>query len=226
MFLRVGVGQTGEADILENAIQQFQRVCVGIRGRSQNHGGACIQAVGGGGEAVQFPACHGVPAHIGESAILCDGSDGVHHNALDTAQIHQNGGTGNQMGVVPDPLDSIAGTDGHQNQITFRQVFVRQGGIDGTAHTGHIHGLGFQINAPDGVGGAEMNALGHGAADEAQADNADFHKSVLQRFGDGMQFQQLLRRSGEPFGTQRLGSITEGMGRAMMTIVGVLSSVK
>ena len=97
---------------------------------------------------------------------------------LHAAQVHHNGGFGDILRVVPDPLYGRAGADGNQNQIARPQVFLRQGAVHGPAHPGQGHGLLVQVRAPDGVGRPGLDALRHGPADEAQAHNADIH-SIL-----------------------------------------------
>ena len=175
MFGRGGEGEARKSDVQEESLQRFQQLHVRAGVRSEDHGRPYIQIVGGGSEAAPLPARHGVAADVGKAMLRGDGGDGLHHRPLDAAEVHQNGTLGDAGGVLPHPLHGGAGPDGHQHQIAFRQILRRQRGVNGAAHPGHGHGLGVQVRTVDGVGGAVFDALGHGPADEAQADDANDH---------------------------------------------------
>ena len=79
--------------------------------------------------------------------------------------------------VHNDPAHALC--DGPQSlkqyKVALLQIFRRQRRVDGAAHTRHHHGLLIEIAAEHGVRGARLDALGHRASDEAEADNADCH---------------------------------------------------
>ena len=109
------------------------------------------------------------------AVLLGDRREFAHHRALHTAQVHKDRAPADSLRVLLHPFYRRGGTDGDQHKVAPLQIFRRQRRVDGAAHTRHHHGLLIKIAAEHGVRGARLDALGHRASDEAEADNADCH---------------------------------------------------
>ena len=114
-------------------------------------------------------------ADVGEAVLLGDGRELAHHRALHTAQVHKDRVPADSLRVFLHPFYRRGGTDSDQHKVAILQIFRRQRRVDGAAHTRHHHGLLIKVAAEHGVRGACLDALGHRASDEAEADNADCH---------------------------------------------------
>ncbi|MPN44301.1 hypothetical protein SDC9_191863 [bioreactor metagenome] len=115
-------------------------------------------------------------ADIGEAMFLGNGSDSADHRSLHAAQVYHYGGLCNFFRVGLHPFHRRAGTDGGQNQIALRELFVCQRPVDGAAETSQSHGLGVRVQPPYHVSRASLHAFCHGAADEAKANDSNVHR--------------------------------------------------
>ena len=175
MLLGIGEGQARKADIEEKRLERFKQLHIRALVRRKDHGRAHIQAVRRGGKAAALAARHRMSADVGEAVLLGDGRELAHHRALHAAQVHKDRVPADSLRVLLHPFYRRGGADGDQHKVALLQIFRRQRRVDGAAHTRHHHGLLIEIAAEHGVRGARLDALGHRASDEAEADNADCH---------------------------------------------------
>ena len=170
MLLGIGEGQARKADIEEKHLERFKQLHIRALVRRKDHGRAHIQAVRRGGKAAALAARHRMSADVGEAVLLGDGRELAHHRALHTAQVHKDRVPADSLRVFLHPFYRRG-----QHKVAILQIFRRQRRVDGAAHTRHHHGLLIEVAAEHGVRGARLDALGHRASDEAEADNADCH---------------------------------------------------
>ena len=173
MFLRCGEDDLAEAEGQEKCLQGVDGFVVrGLVG-TEDHGGVPVEFPVRVREAGDFLARHGVAADVEESFFPGDRRYMFINITLYTAKVYQDRSRRDGLGVVFDPFHEGAGRDRDQQKVAFLQGLSGQGRVDGTALRGEGHGLGRDIMAVDGRDGVFFDGAGHGASDEAEADDAD-----------------------------------------------------
>ena len=155
---------------------------------------------------------HGMAAHIGKAVLLRQREQGLADHPLGAAEVDDQGERGQIRGPLPQILHGGLGRDGQQQQVAGFDGFGIQQAVDGPAHPGEVQHDPVPVVAEDGPARLGVG-LGHGAADEAQAHNADGAHQRRLPDGPGLpgHLGELLRRQG-------LSAVAPGVGRVVVDL--------
>ena len=175
-----GHRQLAEARRFQSLLDPLQKRHIVALRRHQHHGRALEEVGPGVFKARVVGTGHGMAAHIGKAVLLRQGEDGLADHPLGAAEIDDQGGRRQIRGPLPQILHGGLGRDGQQQQVAGFDGFGIQQAVDGPAHPGEIQHDPVPVVAEDGPARLGVG-LGHGAADEAQAHNADGAHSAASR---------------------------------------------
>ena len=164
-----------EAGFQEEALGGLPGLDVHIRGGAEDHRGVFKQVGPGADEAREFPARHRVAADVGPAVLRRHRLHLPAHDALDARAVDHQRPRAEGAGVARDVVGAQLGEQAHQHDVAAGQHVLGQVVVDGLHRLGPQHHLGVDVVAEHGVLGVLAYAHGHRSADQAEADNADFH---------------------------------------------------
>ena len=140
-------------------------------------------------------ARHGVPPHEPEPGVLHHVRQGRTDHTLDTAAVHHGAAPAEPVPVGGDVVLRGLGVQGDDHQVALRQAVRRQGGGEDALVQGPAEHRAVGVAAQKGAVRVLADGLGHAAADEPQAHNANCfdHKNLptgayARRRGAGSDF--------------------------------------
>ena len=173
MFLRSGKDDLTKTEGQEECLQGVDGLLIRALIGAEDHRGVPIELSVGVRETGDLFARHGMAADIEEAIFPCQRRYMFINIPLYTAKVYQDGRGRDGVGMVFDPFHEGAGRDRDQQNVAFLQSLPCQGRVDGTGIRGEGHGLGVEVVTVNGRDGVFLDGAGHGASDEAEADDAD-----------------------------------------------------
>ncbi len=178
VLVRVGERQPRKADVRKECLERLEHAHVGRFIRREDHRRAEKEVAAGVDEAAALASGHRVPADVGKAVPPGDGRKLGANAALNAAQVDHDRAFCYKGRVRAHPVDGGARADRHKDKIAPAQGLVRKPSVDRAGEPRERHRLLVEVDAPDGVRGARLDALCHRAADQSQSHDADVHASA------------------------------------------------
>ncbi len=166
-----GNGNRGAAQGGRQSAQGVHRVFGRALWRGENVAGPPEEIVGGVLPSAPFPPGHGMAAHKKQAMFPAEGQAGIHNGGLDTADIGHDAAWAQHVQDFPQHRPAGPGRKGQNHQIRLGHGGGIRHPFDGAGLLHPSDGSGIQVGSKHTVSAVAGEGLGHGTADQAQADN-------------------------------------------------------
>ena len=166
-----GNGNRGAAQGGRQSAQGVHRVFGRALWRGENVAGPPEEIVGGVLPTAPFPPGPGMAAHKKQAMFPAEGQAGIHNGGLDTADIGHDAAWAQHVQDFPQHRPAGSGRKGQNHQIRLGHGGGIRHPFDGAGLLHPSDGSGIQVGSKHTVSAVAGEGLGHGTADQAQADN-------------------------------------------------------